>query len=78
MATTEDPKCQVSAIISTDFSTTKKDDVEKFEKYSGYSECEYYSIKSDTVKLKCRKPASYEMITTTNMAKCHQFLKGMK
>lgn len=76
-ASTIERECKRIVGLSVDFSNVKKEDVKKWEQFSGYSQCEYTSITADTIKTVCKEPSSFKKITTTNMAKCHVFSKGL-
>ena len=74
-ASTIDRECKRVVSLGVDFSSVKKEDVKRWEQFSGYSNCEYVSITADAIKTICKKPSVFKKITTTNMAKCHMFLK---
>lgn len=76
-ASTIERECKRVIGVGIDFSNVKKEDVKKWEQFSGYSKCEYVSITADTIETICKEPSSFKKITTTNMAKCHVFLKGL-
>lgn len=70
-------KCQVSAAQEwmVDF---EKHDMEAFENYSGYSECELAEKSKATMIVSCKKPTPYSSITTWKMADCHKFMNDNK
>jgi len=64
-------KCEpISLLMKFDFENADED----MSKY-GYSDCKIIEKSVDTISRECKSPTHYKLITTTNMAKCHKFMK---
>lgn len=71
-------KCTGAAVpknaITFNNNVTKESE-DAFTKATGYSDCTTVSQSEDHQEFLCKKPYLYKHINTSNMAKCHKFLK---
>jgi hypothetical protein len=71
----KEKQCEVAPVnMSVDLYNDSEARLAEFEKYSGYSGCRVEEKSQDTAIIACTSPMPYKMITTKNMARCHQFM----
>jgi hypothetical protein len=74
-------KC-VGRLLSKDYlifdQKMTKESADFFTKTTGYSDCKTVSQSKDHQETTCSKPYLYKSISTSNMAKCHKFMKEQK
>lgn len=56
----------------------KKDDQNKYEALTGYSECTHKRINEDTMESVCLKPVVYKSFMSKKKAECDKFLVDNK